>query len=55
VPSGCPFHPRCPYVMDVCPKVVPELLPADGHHSSACHLPLAEKERIFREEVAQPS
>jgi peptide/nickel transport system ATP-binding protein len=55
VPPGCPFHPRCPYVMDVCRKVVPELLPADGHHSSACHLPLAEKERIFREEVAQPS
>jgi peptide/nickel transport system ATP-binding protein len=51
VPSGCPFHPRCPYVFDRCPKDVPELLPADGHHASACHLPLAEKERIFREEV----
>ena len=52
VPPGCPFHPRCPYVMDVCRVEVPELLSQDGRHSSACHLPLAEKERIFTEEVA---
>jgi peptide/nickel transport system ATP-binding protein len=52
VPTGCAFHPRCPYVMDVCKREVPELLPANGHHASACHLPLAEKERIFKEEVA---
>jgi peptide/nickel transport system ATP-binding protein len=51
VPSGCPFHPRCPYVMDVCRVEVPPLLTADGKHASACHLPLAEKERIFQEEV----
>jgi hypothetical protein len=30
---------------------VPELLPADGHHASRCHLPLADKERLFQEEV----
>ena len=53
VPSGCAFHPRCPYVMDVCKREVPELIPTNGHHASACHLSLAEKERIFREEVAQ--
>ncbi|MFN2544746.1 MAG: ABC transporter ATP-binding protein [Actinomycetota bacterium] len=52
LPPGCPFHPRCPYVMDVCKTDVPPLLPADGHHASACHLTLADKERIFREEVA---
>jgi len=52
VPPGCPFNPRCPYVMDICKTEVPPLLPADGHHASACHLTLAEKERIFREEVA---
>jgi len=51
VPSGCPFHPRCPYVMDVCRREVPQLIPANGHHASACHLPLSEKERIFGEEV----
>jgi peptide/nickel transport system ATP-binding protein len=52
LPPGCPFSPRCPYVMDVCREVRPELLPADGYHASACHLSLEEKERIFREEVA---
>ena len=26
-PRGCRFHPRCPYVLDVCNSVVPELLP----------------------------
>jgi peptide/nickel transport system ATP-binding protein len=51
VPSGCSFHPRCPYVMDVCKTDVPPLVPADGHHASACHLSLADKERIFQEEV----
>jgi peptide/nickel transport system ATP-binding protein len=53
LPPGCPFHPRCPYVMDVCrADPPPPLLPADGHHASACHLTLDEKRRIFEEEVA---
>src|SRR5437762_82172 len=51
VPPGCPFHPRCPYVMDICRTEVPVLLPSNGHHAAACHLPLTEKERILREEV----
>ena len=52
VPPGCPFHPRCRYVMDVCRSDVPPLLSEDGQHSNACHLPRAEKERIFTEDVA---
>ncbi len=55
VPPGCPFHPRCPYRFEPCDKERPELLPANGHHASACHLPLADKERIFKEEVFQRS
>jgi peptide/nickel transport system ATP-binding protein len=51
VPPGCAFHPRCPHVFDKCRTDVPELLPADGHHASRCHLSLADKERIFQEEV----
>jgi peptide/nickel transport system ATP-binding protein len=51
VPPGCAFHPRCPHVFDRCRNDVPELLPADGHHASRCHLSLADKERIFQEEV----
>jgi peptide/nickel transport system ATP-binding protein len=52
VPPGCPFNPRCPYVMDICKTEIPPLLPSDGHHASACHLTLAEKERIFHEQLA---
>jgi peptide/nickel transport system ATP-binding protein len=51
VPPGCAFNPRCPYVMDVCREEIPPLLPSDGHHASACHLSLAEKERIAAQEV----
>ena len=51
VPPGCAFHPRCPYVFDKCKTDVPELLPSDGHHASRCHLSLADKERIFEEQV----
>jgi oligopeptide/dipeptide ABC transporter ATP-binding protein len=54
-PSGCPFHPRCPYVMEVCKVDVPPLAPADKAnpgHLSACHLTLQEKQRIWETEVA---
>jgi peptide/nickel transport system ATP-binding protein len=41
IPSGCPFHPRCPYVMPRCRSEVPELAPVMGdiRHTSACWLP----------------
>jgi peptide/nickel transport system ATP-binding protein len=51
VPTGCPFNPRCPYVMPICRRERPLLIPVNGHHASACHLPLVEKERILKEEV----
>jgi peptide/nickel transport system ATP-binding protein len=46
-PSGCRFHPRCPYVMNVCKTVEPELKPAlaDPSHVQACHLDAETKER----------
>jgi peptide/nickel transport system ATP-binding protein len=56
LPTGCSFHPRCPYVMAVCKKDEPHLLPAavagNGAHLSACHLSLEEKQRIWQQEVA---
>jgi peptide/nickel transport system ATP-binding protein len=46
-PAGCRFHPRCPYVMDVCKTVVPALLPVSEspEHLQACHLDEATKDR----------
>jgi peptide/nickel transport system ATP-binding protein len=37
-PSGCRFHPRCPYVMDECRTVVPDLVSVKERHRVACHL-----------------
>jgi oligopeptide/dipeptide ABC transporter ATP-binding protein len=38
IPSGCPFHPRCPMVQpEVCVPVVPPLLQLTASRSSACH------------------
>ncbi|HLW28030.1 MAG TPA: oligopeptide/dipeptide ABC transporter ATP-binding protein, partial [Kiloniellales bacterium] len=37
IPSGCPFHPRCPEVFERCPRERPDLLPA-GPSQAACWL-----------------
>ncbi len=37
-PSGCAFHPRCPYRMDICDTIEPDLLDKGGGHMAACHL-----------------
>jgi peptide/nickel transport system ATP-binding protein len=46
-PRGCRFHPRCPYVMDVCRHNVPELQPVSDEpdHLQACWLDEATKDR----------
>ncbi len=54
-PSGCRFHPRCPYVMDQCVRDVPKLAPAgsDSEHLQACWLDDATKEREAAKLLAQ--
>lgn len=37
-PSGCVFHTRCPFVMDVCKTVKPESRIQTPGHEVACHL-----------------
>jgi peptide/nickel transport system ATP-binding protein len=37
-PSGCRFHPRCPYAMRVCQKETPPALPVGGDHVASCWL-----------------
>ncbi|RIV38585.1 ABC transporter ATP-binding protein [Micromonospora radicis] len=37
IPGGCPFHPRCRYVQQVCLDVVPHDLVLGDGRTSACH------------------
>ena len=37
-PSGCHFHPRCPFAMPLCVSVQPPLRELAPGHLSACHL-----------------
>lgn len=38
-PSGCRFHPRCPYATDACRQEIPELKEIEPDHFVACHHP----------------
>jgi peptide/nickel transport system ATP-binding protein len=46
-PSGCRFHPRCPYVMPICREQDPGLTPVEGDpgHLQSCHLDEETKNR----------
>ncbi len=37
IPSGCPFHPRCPRAQQICVDEVPALRQVGPHRASACH------------------
>ncbi|NLA57413.1 MAG: ABC transporter ATP-binding protein, partial [Firmicutes bacterium] len=37
-PSGCRFHPRCPYAMEQCKQETPELREVIPGHYAACYL-----------------
>jgi peptide/nickel transport system ATP-binding protein len=55
VPSGCAFHPRCPFeprTEGLGRTVVPELEHTSNGHLVRCHLDPRERRRIFTEEVA---
>jgi oligopeptide/dipeptide ABC transporter ATP-binding protein len=36
LPSGCTFHPRCPYRFEPCNRKRPPLVPIGGNHVVAC-------------------
>lgn len=37
-PTGCRFHPRCPYAMEICKKEIPNLLEVKKEHYVSCFL-----------------
>ena len=45
-PTGCAFHPRCPYAMPVCRQITPTLTEVEPHRQVACHLYPHEIQRI---------
>ncbi|MFC6014869.1 ABC transporter ATP-binding protein [Plantactinospora solaniradicis] len=56
LPSGCAFHPRCRYAGqngDRSKSEIPELRPVtEAGHLVACHLPEAERQRRYADEIA---
>jgi peptide/nickel transport system ATP-binding protein len=39
-PTGCRFHPRCPFATDVCVESVPEFKELGVEHYAACWHPM---------------
>jgi peptide/nickel transport system ATP-binding protein len=58
LPPGCPFSPRCAYVMDRCRTEVPQLaaVGTDATHLSACWLPhdTAARNEARRKVIGEP-
>lgn len=49
-PTGCRFHPRCPFARQRCIDEEPALLEVEPGHFSACHFP--ESAEVFRAQAA---
>lgn len=44
-PRGCRFHPRCPYVKDICKRKEPKLRDVGRGHLVACHFVKSRKHK----------
>ncbi|TYB70208.1 ABC transporter ATP-binding protein [Nonomuraea sp. PA05] len=54
VPSGCAFHPRCPYAERTQGKAdteVPALAETEGGHLVRCHMDRAERQSLWANEI----
>ena len=38
LPNGCPFHPRCPHVQEICRQQMPDFSYPEENHKVACWL-----------------
>ncbi|MCW2849598.1 MAG: oligopeptide/dipeptide transporter, ATPase subunit [Marmoricola sp.] len=55
VPSGCAFNPRCDYQPRVGPACLdqrPDLVDNSSDHFVACHIPPAERQQIWAQEIS---
>src|SRR3712207_4229067 len=58
VPSGCPFHTRCPYASlndGASETERPELVLIEPGHQVACHLSPTQRERVWTDEIDRKS
>jgi peptide/nickel transport system ATP-binding protein/oligopeptide transport system ATP-binding protein len=57
IPTGCPFHPRCNYVQEICRRDFPaerEVSQADGPQRFSCHVDIDSADPDDRSEEANP-
>ncbi|WP_342566724.1 dipeptide ABC transporter ATP-binding protein [Psychrobacillus sp. FSL K6-4046] len=45
-PSGCAFHPRCPFAMEICKSTIPKETVFEKGHTAICHLYTKKEEEI---------
>ena len=50
-PSGCNFHPRCPYAIDKCKTEIPPLVEMKPGHIAACWVA---QQRVDEEKLIRP-
>ena len=46
LPSGCKFHPRCPYAADICKCQQPPITEVAAGHTVQCHFPVQKKNEV---------
>ena len=46
LPTGCKFHPRCPYAADICKRQQPAAVEIAPGHMVQCHFPLQKKREV---------
>ncbi len=51
LPSGCTFHPRCPFAEELCRHEEPSMVEAGHDHSTRCHIVSGRIEKEMLEEA----
>jgi oligopeptide transport system ATP-binding protein len=51
LPSGCAFHPRCPYMIKRCPEEVPDLYPRHDEGRYACYVDVRTAQPVSEAEI----